>query len=76
MSTGPATGYELAPCPECGAEVAIVFQGYRVSWPPGEPGSGHCGLMTLPGGQVMVAGMGNPAENRHEFHEHQPEGLE
>lgn len=76
MSAGPVTGYRLESCPECGVEVAVVMQGYRVSWPPGEPGSGHCGLMTLPGGQVLVAGMSRVEENRHDFHEHQPEGLE
>lgn len=76
MSDGPATGYRLEPCPECSVEVAVVYQGYRVSWPPGEPGSGTCGLMTLPGGQVMVADMGSASENRHDFHEHQPEGPE
>lgn len=76
MSTGPATGYRLEPCPECGVEVCVVMQGYRVSWPPGEPGSGHACLTTLQGGQVLVVGAGDPMQNRHEFHEHQPEGLE
>lgn len=76
MSAGPAIGYRLEPCPECQAEVCITFQGYRVDWPAVEDGKGDCALMVLPVGQVLLAGAGNPADNRYRMHDHQPEGLE
>lgn len=73
---GPAVGYELIECPECSAKVIVTFQGYRIDAEKLDPGKGDCGLMTTPGGQVLVAGMGDTAENRYRFHDHQPEGLE
>lgn len=74
---GPAVGYDLTECPECGAKVIVTFQGYRVDAEPVKPGElATCGLMVLPGGQVLMAGMGNADHNRYNVHDHQPEGLE
>lgn len=73
---GPAVGYRVEPCPECSAEVIVTWQGYRVNPEPVKPAIGNCALMVLPGGQVLLAGAGNPDDNRYEMHDHQPEGLE
>lgn len=72
----PAVGYRLIPCPECQVEVIQTFQGYLVDAEVVAPALGNVGLAMLPGGQVMMAGMGDPAENRYRMHDHQPEGLE
>lgn len=73
---GPAHGYRLIPCPDCAAEVIQTFQGYLVDREPVEPAPGNVGLTVLPGGQVLMAGMGDPRENRYRMHDHQPEELE
>lgn len=75
--SGPAIGYAREKCPECDADVIVVFQGYRIDAEPVAPGElATCMLSTLPGGQVIVAGGGRAEDNRYNFHDHQPEGLE
>lgn len=71
----PAVGYSIEACPECDRQVIVTFQGYRVDAEPVKPAVGNCALMMLPGGQVLLAGAGDPEENRYTIHEHQPEGL-
>lgn len=73
---GPATGYLRQPCPECGDDVIVTFQGYRVDAEPVHHSLADCGLMMLPGGQVLLASSGSAEENRYQLHDHQPEGLE
>lgn len=73
---GPAVGYALEKCPECGADVIVTFQGYRVDAEQVAPAAGNVGLSMLPGGQVLMAGMGREEDNRYNVHDHQPEGLE
>jgi hypothetical protein len=75
-SEPPKVGYRLIPCPECQQEVIETFQGYLVDAETVEPAVGNVGLAMLPGGQVIMAGMGDPSENRYRMHDHQPEGLE
>lgn len=73
---GPAVGYRLEPCPDCGRECCITWQGYRVEWPAVDHADhGDCALMVTPGGQVLLAGSGNPADNRYRLHDHQPPEL-
>lgn len=73
----PAVGYRIEPCPECKREVCVTWQGYRVDWPELPEGEqGDVGLTILPGGQVLMAGMGNPRDNHYRLHDHQPPELE